>query len=78
MNISKWAYEGTPNYPVRVTQKDDGLFYVTTQAIKDKEWTGESVDQAMRSFSKSMDEEYDRLMENTQPEWMKAVKDGTW
>lgn len=78
MNISKWAFEGTPNYPVKVTKGEDGMFRVTTSAIKGKEWAGESTEDAMRAFNLDMQKEYDRLMFENQPNWMKEVEKGEW
>lgn len=78
MNISNNAWEGTPNYPVEVKKGDDGQFHVTTSMMQGKEWVGESVEMAMRSFQQAMNEEYDRLFTETEPQWVKDVKKGEW
>jgi deoxyribodipyrimidine photolyase-like uncharacterized protein len=78
MNVSKWTFEVTPNYPVKLRKTEDGRFRLTTSALQGKEWVGETESEVMKSFQADMNNEYDRLMFEDQPGWMKEAKEGKW
>ena len=78
MNVSKWAFEGTPNYPVKLTKVSEGEFKVTSVAVKDREWVGETEEKAMKVFRDDMAKEHERLQLDNQPKWMEDVKKGEW
>jgi deoxyribodipyrimidine photolyase-like uncharacterized protein len=76
MNISSWEDETLPNYPVQVKKVSDGQFKVTSDALKGREWVGESEELAMRSFNDDMSKEHVRLAREETPKWMKDVAEG--
>jgi hypothetical protein len=78
MNISKWAYDGTPNYPVKIENVAEGRVKLTSLALKGKEWFGESDSAVLKTFNTDMQQEYDRMHFDSQPKWMDEMKKGEW
>ena len=70
INVSDWAYDGVPNYPLKVTRVGEGKFEVTSPMLKGKTWTGETSEKAMIAFREESEKLHSQQALGDEPDWM--------